>query len=84
MGLALGASIKQAEKAECNLPAALLAEIRSYQDVVNQIANAAINGSFTGNTWRGYVVLYQYLFRLFYSKLIISAWPNLPTLLDLE
>lgn len=47
-----GATIQQTENAECNLSPELLAEIRSYQVVVDKIAAAAINGSFAGNTWR--------------------------------
>lgn len=41
------------ESDQCQLAPELLAEILSYQDVVNKIAAAATNGSFTGNTYRG-------------------------------
>lgn len=48
-------SIIQNVKGEnkCELSADLVAEIQAYQPVVNQIVEAAVNGKFSGNTWKG-------------------------------
>lgn len=35
----------------CSLNPALVAEIQSYQPIVDRIAAAAVNGSFSGSTW---------------------------------
>lgn len=36
---------------KCSLKPELIAEIQSYQSVVDTIVSAAVNGSFSGNTW---------------------------------
>lgn len=36
----------------CSLAPELKAEIRAYQPVVNKIIEAAVNGSFAGNTYK--------------------------------
>lgn len=35
----------------CSLPPELIAEIESYQPIVNKIAAAAVHGPFSGVTW---------------------------------
>lgn len=35
----------------CSLPPDLIAEIASYQPVVNKIVSAAVGGPFSGKTW---------------------------------
>lgn len=37
---------------DCTLPPKLLAEIQSYQPVVDKIVSAAVNGPFSGSTWK--------------------------------
>lgn len=54
IALTTSRNINTAEE-KCNLSSELVAEIRSYQSVANKIAAAAVNGSFTGNIWRGCV-----------------------------
>lgn len=40
---------------KCSLKPELIAEIQSYQSVVDKIAHEAVNGSFAGNTWERFV-----------------------------
>ncbi|KAJ8947303.1 hypothetical protein NQ318_004555 [Aromia moschata] len=44
-------SIRSTKSDDCNLSDDLIAEIQSYQSVVNQIINATINGQFKGETY---------------------------------
>lgn len=38
---------------ECSLSKELIAEIKSYQPIVDKIVAAAVNGPFSGSTWKG-------------------------------
>lgn len=40
-----------ADGEQCQLAPELLAEIQSYQEVVNKISEFAVNGTFTGSIW---------------------------------
>lgn len=47
-------SVNKGENVErdCTLQPKLLAEIQSYQTVVDKIVAAAVNGPFSGSTWK--------------------------------
>lgn len=44
---------------KCSLKPELIAEVQSYQSVVDKIVSAAVNGSFSGNTWKRLVFYFE-------------------------
>lgn len=53
--IALSNDPKQFDNSQCNLSPELIAEIRSYQPIVNRIVAAAVNGPFSGQVYEAWV-----------------------------